>query len=168
MTMVAAKEAGWVLAMDQASNSAGVSLWYSGQLRATTLLTSDKSTDALPRRLQSMVIQLAAFLDREVPEPDVVRRVIFEGVRSRLVLVTVGAFLTVSRIQARISPKKDFVESTQWKSWARKNGARGDLADIKGVLALRDIGFPVDHYRINSDDIADAVMIYKTWAERRD
>lgn len=152
--------------MDQASNSAGVSLWYSGNLRATTALLSDKSTDSMPRRLQSMVFQLNGFLDREVPKPDVINRVIFEGVKSRLVMVTVGAFLTCPRIQARISPTKDFVQSMSWKSYARKNGALGPIGDIKGVRALRDIRFPVDQYRILSDDIADSVLIYLTWREQ--
>lgn len=91
---------------------------------------------------------------------------VFEGVRSRLVLCTVGAFLTVPRIQAVISQTKNFVESTTWKKYAQRNGATGPIADVKGVKALREIGFPLDRYPIQSDDIADSILIYKAWTER--
>lgn len=165
--MVTPKTAGWVLSMDQASNSAGVSLWYSDDLRAVTVLTSDKSTDSMARRLQSMVTQLGHFIDAHVPEPDLIRRVIFEGVQSRLVMITIGAFLTCPRIQARISPTKDFVQSSSWKSYAQKRGALGPHSEIKGVRALRDIGYDVDKHRIISDDIADSILIYLTWRDRK-
>lgn len=160
------KEQGWVLVIDQASNQAGVSLWYNGQLKATTVLESKKASDAFSRRIQHQVPQLTAFLDAHLPKEALVYNVIFEGVRARLVLITVGAFLTCPRLHVKLSPKASFVESASWKKWAQRRGATGPIKDIKGVKALREVGFPVDSYGITSDDVADSILIYLTWRER--
>jgi hypothetical protein len=157
------KEQGWVLVIDQASNAAGVSLWYNGVLKQTTVLLSASPKDPLPKRLQCQVAQLNKFLSTHLPESAVITKIVFEGVRSRLVLVTVGAFLTCDRIHAKISPKTSFVESTSWKRWAQRHGATGPIGDIKGVKALKETGFPVDG--IDSDDIADSILIFQTWRE---
>ncbi len=160
------KEQGWVLVIDQASNCAGVALWYSGTLKATTELLSHSKKDAIPQRLQYQVTQLDKFLAEHLPDSACITKLLFEGVRARLVLVTVGAFLTCSRIHAHISPKTSFIESTSWKKWAQLHGATGPIKLIKGVKALRETGFPVDEMGIVSDDIADAVLMYLTWKDK--
>lgn len=161
------KERGWTLSIDQASNAAGVVLWYDGRLVAHTCLHSNKSSDNISVRLRTIVEGLTAFLGTHISPEDRICRVLFEGVKSNIVLLTVGAFLTCPRIYAKISPKDSFVYSSSWKKWAQKRGALGPLKEIKGVRALREIGFPVDEYRIMSDDTADAILIYLTWRERR-
>ena len=162
-----AKERGWVLSVDQASNAAGLALWYDGKLVATSVVNSDKSSDAISVRLRTIVGGLTAFLDRHMGAGDRICTIVFEGVKSRLVMVTVGAFLTCPRIHAKLHPKGSFIGSMAWKRWAQRHGALGILKDIKGVRALREIGFPVDQHRILSDDVADAVLIFLTWREKR-
>lgn len=164
--MMYVKEQGWVLVIDQASHCAGVSLWYNGSLKSTTELKSHSKTEPFSRRLQYQAEQLDVFLTAILPESACITKIVFEGVRARLVLVTVGAFLTPKRINARLSPKTSFVESTSWKKWAQRNGATGPTSDIKGVKALRETGFPVDQHGITSDDIADSILMYSVWRER--
>jgi hypothetical protein len=160
------KEQGYVLSIDQASNAAGVSLWFNGSLKATTVLRSHSSSDPFSRRVQYQLDQLNDFLSMQIPPEAIITKILFEGVRARLVLVTVGAFLTCPRIHAQISPKHSFVESSSWKSWARLHGASGPHKDIKGVKALREVGFDVDGHGITSEDISDSVLMYLTWRGR--
>ncbi len=155
------------MSIDPASNLAGVSLWLNGRLTGTTVLKSNSSSDSYSRRLQTQVPQLTAFLASYLSEGECISKVIFEGVRARLVLVSVGAFLTCPYIDAKISPTSSFIESSTWKYYARANGARGDFADIKGVAALKEIGIPVEELGITSDDIADSILIYLAWYYRR-
>lgn len=163
-----AKEQGWTLAIDQASNCAGVSLWYNGRLHSTTTLNSTRSTDPLPKRLQTQVPQLTQFLERQLPKGDRVSQVLFEGVRSRIVLVTVGAFLTCPGLaHCKVSAATSFVESSTWKYWAKRHGATGPVKDIKGIKALSETGFPPEQINLMStDDEADSVLLYLAWREK--
>ena len=161
------KENGWILAIDQASNCAGVSLWRNGALVDTTTLLSDSPKDALGKRLSRQVEQLTDWLHGRLGKAEI-KTVLFEGVRSRLVLVTVGAFVCVPQLRhCKVHQRFSFIESTSWKNYARKRGATNPkLGDIKGVPALREIGFPVDQHRIDSDDIADSILIYLCWRDK--
>lgn len=160
------KEQGYVLSIDQASNSAGCSLWLNGELQATINLLSDHKNDPFPLRMRRMVDTLDSWLSVQLPSSDQqVNKILFEGVRSRLVLCTVGAFCLPGKIQSHVKERDNFVESTRWKVWARKNGALGPLKDIKGVQALKEVGFPVEKYSISSDDVADSILIYLTWRD---
>lgn len=160
------KEAGYVLSIDQASNAAGVSLWHNGSLVATTVLTSQSPADPFSRRVQHQVPQLTAFLDKHVPQQFKIEKVVFEGVRSHLVLITVGAFLTCPRIDARISERGSFVPSFVWKKHAQLRGAKGELKNVKGVVSLQQSGFDCVLHGITSDDVADSIMQYRAWADR--
>jgi hypothetical protein len=159
-------EAGYVLSVDQASNAAGVSLWLDGSLIATTVLTSKSAGDPFSRRIQGQLDQLNVFIDQYVPADIIITKVIFEGVRSRLVMIVAGAFLTCPRIDAKISEKHNFIESSSWKNYARARGATGTFKDIKGVKALRECGWDFVKYPIVSDDVADSVLMYLTWKTR--
>lgn len=161
-----AKEFGHVLSIDQASNLAGVSLWHNGDLLATTVLKSKSPNDPFSRRIQYQVPQLTLFLDEHVPQQFTVEKVIFEAVKPRLIMAVVGAFLTCPRIAARLNERDSFVPSSTWKKWAQDQGATGAFKDIKGVPSLRETGFPVDDYGIDSEDVADSIMQYKAWARR--
>jgi hypothetical protein len=160
------KEQGWILVIDQASNAAGVSLWFNGELRGVTTLLSKSPKDPMSRRLQHQVTQLDSFLNAHLPVDALITKILFEGVRSRLVLVTVGAFLTCGRIHAKMSPTASFVESSTWKAWARRHGAQGEIATIKGIKALREVGFPIERYSITTDDESDSCLMYMAWKER--
>jgi hypothetical protein len=160
------KEQGYVLSIDQASNAAGVSLWLDGALIATTVLTSKSAGDPFSRRIQGQLDQLNEFIDTHVPVDIIITKVIFEGVRSRLVMIVAGAFLTCPRIDAKISEKHNFIESSSWKNYARARGATGTFKDIKGVKALRECGWDFEKYPITSDDVSDSILMYKTWATR--
>lgn len=161
-----AKEAGYVLSIDQASNAAGVSLWCNGDLIATTVLQSRSPTDPFSRRVQFQLEQLTIFLNTHLPHNIDVEKVIFEGVKARLVTIVVGAFLCCPRIHAKMHESASFIYSSTWKSWARKNGAKAVMSDIKGVKSLREAGFDVDKYGVTSDDVADSIMMYKAWQGR--
>ena len=163
MKTVTSRTDGWVLSIDQASNFAGVSLWRDGRLFDTTVLNGGGS-DVFSRRLCHQVPQLTAFLDRNVARDTKVHKVIFEGVRARLVLITVGAFLTCPRIDAKMHQQFSFVESSSWKKWAQSQGATGPFKEIKGVKSLKETGFPTDKYPDMTDDIADSIMMYKVWS----
>lgn len=161
------KESGYVLSIDQASNAAGVTLWLDGELQAWVLLTSNSKKDPFALRVQTQVAQLEAWLSVQLPyEDQVIKQILFEGVRARLVLCTVGAFCTPKKIQAPVTTAHSFIESTTWKVWARNRGATGPVKDIKGVKALREIGFPLDRYPITSEDIADSCLLYLCWRDR--
>lgn len=161
------KELGWVLAIDQASNQAGVSLWRNGRLIAVTVLASESASHKFSRRIQHQLPQLTAFLDAHLGPSELITKVVFEGVRARLVLITVGSFLCCPRIDAIMHQYANFVESTSWKVWARNHGAQAEkLKDIKGIKALGETGFPL--LDITSDDVADSILIYLTWRDRRD
>tara|TARA_R110000868_G_scaffold375983_3_gene640690 strand:- start:142 stop:636 length:495 start_codon:yes stop_codon:yes gene_type:complete len=160
------KELGYVLSVDQASNCAGVSLWLDGTLQASTTLNSKSASDPFSRRIQFQLEQLNSFIDLHVPADVILDKVIFEGVRSRLVTCVVGAFLCCPRIDAKISEQKNFVESSSWKNWARARGAVGDFKIIKGVKALRECGWDMIKYPVTSDDIADSILMYLCWKDR--
>lgn len=159
------KADGYVLAIDQASNVAGVSLWHNGDLVGVTCLTAT-STDSMARRLQTQVPQLTSFLDTHLPAGLLIRKILFEGVRSRLVLITVGAFLTCPRIDAKMHQKFTFVESSAWKKYAQKRGATGPFKEIKGVKALKETGWspPADLRGVINDDVADSILMYLCWS----
>lgn len=157
------KEQGYVLSIDQASKIAGVSLWYSGDLLATTELKVS-GTEKYSIRVQQQAKQLEAFLDLWVPLPFDIEKIVFENVRMKLVVITAGAFLTCPRIKARIHESESFIPSMSWKKWAKDRGATGPFKDIKGVKALYESGWTgVD---ITSDDIADSCLIYMTWRDK--
>ncbi len=159
---------GWVVAVDEASNCAGVSLWRDDLLVAVTTLNSDHKTQKISRRLQTQVEQLTSFLSLHLAAGDTVDTVIFEGVRARLVLITVGAFLCCPYINTALGAKTSFVESRQWKAWAKMHGAHSQpFTEIKGVTALREIPELSKYHWIDQDDIADSVLIYMTWRGRK-
>lgn len=160
------KERGFVLSIDQASNAAGASLWFDGVLQAWTVLNSKSKLDTFSARMQAIVAQLDEWLNIMLTRDQIINQILFEGVRSRLVLCTVGAFCTIPKIQAHVKVPANFIESTSWKVYARDRGATGKLAEIKGVRALREIGFPLDKYPIVSDDVADSCLIYLKWASQ--
>jgi hypothetical protein len=162
-----AKLSGYILSIDQASNCAGVSLWRDGALVATTTLVSKSKDDPFSRRVQHQLPQLTAFLDKHLPAGVNVQQVIFEAVRARLVMVVIGAFLVCPRIDAKMSERGSFIDSSTWKLWARKNGAHSQAAkDTKGVIALTETGFDCKKHGITSDDIADSILMFRAWAAR--
>lgn len=162
------KVLGWVLSIDQASNAAGVALFWNGQLVDSTVLVSQSLTDPFSRRVQHQVPQLTAFLSKHLKPGQVVEKVIFEAVRARLVMVTVGAFLTCPYIAAKLNEKQSFVESSTWKRWAREHGAKEEFfKDIKGCSALRDTGFDMKKHGIVSDDVSDAILQFYAWRDRK-
>lgn len=159
------KEAGFVLSIDQASNSAGVSLWCNGVLQDVTVLDGGGPSDPFSRRLQNQVPQLTDFLDRNVTRNTKIQKVLFEGVRARLVLVTVGAFLTCPRLDAKLHAKHTFIESSRWKMWAKNHGATGPFKEIKGTEALKEVGFQSTLWPKFQQDIADSILMYLTWRD---
>lgn len=156
------KSDGLVLSIDPGSNACGVSLWNDGNYVASTVLTSADSRDPYSRRLQNMLPQLSAFLTEQIGN-QIINTVVSEGVRSRLVQVALGGILTESHVNANLSPTKTFVESMTWKSYARIHGATGPIADIKGLVALRETGWDFEKCPVTSEDAADSILIYLAW-----
>lgn len=157
-----AKDSGYVLSIDEASNLAGISLWLNGNLIAQVCLKATKKF-SYSRRLQELTDQLNDFLNSSLPPDVVIEKVVMEGVRSRTVQMVCGAFLTCKRIDAEL--KGAFVETPSWKRWAKDHGATQPFHEIKGVFALREVGFPVDDHAIVSDDVADSCLQLLCWKE---
>jgi hypothetical protein len=160
------KTDGYVLSVDPASNLCGVSLWRDGVYIAGSVFASESRTDPYSKRLQDICRQLGAFLSEHVGS-ETIRTVVAEGVRSRLVQIALGAILTDAHISAHLSPKGSFIESMQWKRWAKQRGATGPTNDIKGVKALTEAGWPMTKFPVTSDDVADSILIYLTWKDRQ-
>lgn len=162
------KEQGFVLAIDQATNCAGVSLWMNGVIVDSAKLLYPKSTDPFTVRAQELLKQFNTFMDQALPPDTKVKRVIFEGVRSRLVTVMAGVFCACPKLEAKLHDFRTFVETPSWKSWAKQHGATQKFSEIKGVRALTEVGFfNTTNYRTDSDDIADSILIYLTWRDRK-
>lgn len=164
-----AKEAGWILSIDPASNTAGCSLWYNGELIATTELNSTSKSQKYSQRLKTQVDQLNTFLENTLPAGVTqIDNLVLESVRSKLVLITVGAYLCSPYINLSISERKNFVSPSSWKHYARSRGAHSQkFADVKGCVALREMGFPVDKHNITSDDVADSILLFLTWRTQK-
>ncbi len=160
------KTDGFVLSTDQASYSAGVSLWKDDALVATTILLAPKDMK-YSRRVQLQVEQLTTFLNTYLPRHINIEKVVFEQVRMRLVVITVGAFLTCPRIDARMHETASFIPSMSWKKWAADRGAVGPFKDIKGVKALTEAGFDITGIEPMNDDVADSIMMYQVWRNRK-
>lgn len=156
---------GWCISVDPASNLCGVSLWHNGVYIASAVLTSNSNRDPFSVRVQTIVRQLNQFLGPILGEAKV-ETVVCEGVRSRIVQLCLGSLLTSKYIVAHIGAKSSFVESSQWKNWCKKHGAEGDFKTIKGVKALKQVGWDFEKHPIDSDDIADSILIYLTWLSR--
>ncbi len=166
----AAKEAGFVLSIDQASNIAGISLWKDGLFIRGTELKSANKKDSFGARLVKQIDDLDVFLDQILDPNEEIKVVLFEGVRSRLVLCTVGAFCCSKWLQnCKVNPRHNFIESSRWKRYCKARGVERDpeVDTIKGLHALRQLGWDFDSYPIESNDIADSVIMYKAWAESK-
>lgn len=161
--MPLAKEAGFILSIDQASNAAGAALFKDGVLYGSSTLYSNHKSDPIGARLVAIVDSMDCWLDKlEIPRGKI-KTVLFEGVKSSLVLCTIGAFLTSPHIRHVKISTKNFIGSSRWKKWARDHGAKAEkFADIKGIVSLRETGLNLS---VKTDDEADAVMQYKAWAD---
>lgn len=162
------KEQGYILCVDQATNTAGITLWLNGEVIAGTALEATSKNDPFSVKMRSHLVQLTDFLNANLPSEISLNRILFEGVRSRLCMVVVGAYCACPRITAKLHPTATFIETPQWKSWARKHGAlEPEFGKIKGVKALTETGFfNTTNFRTDSDDIADSILIYLTWRDR--
>lgn len=156
------KEQPYVLSVDPASNACGVSLWKDGTFIDSALLSSRSPRDLFSIRLQTIALQLETFLSKNLKDDEKVTVVVCEGVRSVLVQICIGALLCSKYIEAPIKTGS-FIHSTSWKKYAKDRGATGPLKDIKGMKALKEIGWAG---RDVSDDEADAILIYYTWRNR--
>ncbi len=160
------KESGWILSVDPASNKCGVALWKDGSFIGSALLSSVSSRDPFSRRMQDIYAQLCGFLEGHLGATDEkVKTIVTEGVRSRLVSTCIGSLMVCPRIEANLSPKDSFVEPSTWKKWAKDHGATGPSADIKGIASLKQtpwFNWPIPQ----SDDEADAILIYQAWRDR--
>lgn len=160
------KGEGYVLSVDQASNAAGVSLWLNQHLVAHTVLKSKSSKDSFSRRVQAQAKDLCCFLDAHLPQGEVIKTVLFEGVRSRVVLTVIGSILVNERIDSVLNAST-MISPSSWKKWAQTMGATGPLKDIKGVPALRQVKFDVDGHGITSEDVSDSILIFLCWLNKR-
>lgn len=164
LSFVKSKESGWVLSVDPASNKCGVSLWKNGIYIDSCLLSSISSSDPISRRMQDILLQFEIFLAGNMAAGDEINTIVTEGVRSRIVGVCIGSFLVCKTIQANLYSKGSFVEPQQWKKWAKMRGASGDV--IKGVKALSEAGWDMKKFPVESDDVADSILIYLCWRDR--
>ncbi len=153
-----------ILVCDQASNSAGCSLWTpGGTLIAVKHLFYPVKTDPYSRRLKGLVAQLEEWLQTQ-PK---ITQVVFEQTKPRLVTVSIGAFLTAPSLDVKLHETASFVSPSTWKKWAQQRGATGKFSEIKGCKALRETGFDLKKWNITSCDVADSILIGRSWFDRR-
>lgn len=153
-----------ILVTDQASNSAGCSLWSTnGTLVAVKALVYPTKTDPYSRRVKGLVEQLETWLKTQ-PH---VTQVVFEQTKPRLVTISIGALLTAPSLDVKLHETASFVSPSSWKKWAQQRGAKGKFSEIKGCKALAETGFDLKAWKITSDDVADAILIGRTWFDRR-
>ncbi len=153
-----------VLAIDQSSNLVGCSLWTpDGTLLAVKALSYPNKTDPYSRRLKGLVVLLEAWLQTQ-PK---VTQVIFEQTKPRLVTVSIGALLTAPSLDVKLHETVSFVSPSSWKKWAQERSASGPFKLIKGCKALGETGFDLKKWGITSDDVADSILIARTWFDRR-
>jgi hypothetical protein len=156
------KEAGYVLSIDPATNLAGVSLWHNGVLVAWRVLDTANKKASVSWRLRQLVTLLDGFLNDHCD--DSLSQVIAENTpRAPYVTMALGAILTHPRITCKFK-NSHWIGSTTWKKYAKSLGAQGHLRTIKGVQALKETGWDFEKYPVDSDDVADSILIYRAWA----
>lgn len=154
---------GYVLSIDQASNQAGVSLWFNDVLQSSTALTVPEKKWVYSRRARFLVDALTEWLVKQLGSKSKVQTVVFEGTRAWRVQVMIGAFLTSPIVEAHLF-EHSLVYSSSWKKYAADRGATGTFAKIKGLKALSEIGWKD---LPETDDEADSILQYLTWKEQR-
>ena len=159
------KQQGYVLSVDPATISCGVSLWRDGQFVASRKLCGGSLKLPLSVRMRRLFDDYEQFLvDMDVDVGEI-HTIVTENVRSKFLLVTIGLFFVPFAVKAPLKNSHFIVPGT-WKKWAQGMGALGPAKDIKGLKALREIGWDFDANPVGTEDEADSVFIYKAWAAK--
>lgn len=154
----------YTLSVDPASRLCGVSLYRNKEYIASISLESNLKTWS--KRTADMRAQLQKFVSEHLPKGETITRAVMELVPKICepsIQMAGGAILSDPLYNFDIS-RKYLVSPSTWKAYAKRKGSKEK--DPKGVSALRAIGFPVDKFKIISDDVADSILIFLAWAEK--
>lgn len=154
----------YTASIDPASRLCGASLFDGLTLIGGQCLTSSQKTWSA--RAAEMRAQMKEFVLATLPKGTTVTRATIELVPKIVepsIQLIAGAILADPIFDLNIT-RKQFVSPSSWKAWARRHGALDK--DPKGVVSLRQTGFPVEQYQIVSDDVADSIMIFLAWNEK--
>jgi hypothetical protein len=144
-----------ILAIDPASNKAGVALYYNEILRSALLTGYGNWTQRITQQRQ----QLELFLNHYLPENEIINHLVVEnvsGFRNSKLSYSVGALCSLPCIQSDLN----LVSPAVWKRIVRKYGGG---KSTKGFLALQCVR---PAYPQVSDDEADAILMLLAYLEK--
>lgn len=154
----------YTLSIDPASRLCGVSLFEDLKYINSILLKSELKTWS--ERVAEMRKDLREFVITNLPKGQQITRAIMELVPKIVepsIQMAGGGLLSDSIYNLDLT-RKFLISPSTWQAYARRNGSPDKYP--KGVKALKQINFPVEKYKITSDDVADSIMIFLAWAEK--
>ena len=160
------KERGYILSIDPASLKCGASLRHNGQLIGWAKIDGGKKSTPMSEKMRRQAAQIDLFLNEHIPEGEFVHTVVFELTDNMVLNVSMGPWFSAAQVRVPIIKKTHYIRPSVWKKWAQAQGAEPPSARIKGLKALREIGWDFNTYPIDCDDVADSVLIYMAWAAR--
>lgn len=144
-----------ILAIDPASNKAGVALYYNEIIRSALLTGYGNWSQRITQQRQ----QLELFLNHYLPEEEIIDHLVVENVgkfHNAKLNYSVGALCSLPNIQSDLN----LISPATWKSVVRKCGGG---KSSKGFTALRYVR---PAYPQVSDDEADAILILLAYLEK--
>ncbi len=144
-----------ILAIDPASNKAGVALYYNEIIRSALLTGYGNWTQRITQQRQ----QLELFLNHYLPEDEIINHLVVEnivGFRNSKLSYSVGALCSLPCIQSDLN----LMSPSCWKKVVKKCGG-GKTS--KGFSALRYVR---PAYPQVSDDEADAILMLLAYLEK--
>jgi hypothetical protein len=144
-----------IIAIDPASNKAGVALYYNEMIRSALLTGYGNWTQRITQQRQ----QLELFLNHYLPENEIINHLVVEnvvGFRNSKLSYSVGALCSLPCIQSELN----LMAPSCWKKIVKKCGG-GKIQ--KGFAALRYVR---PAYPQVSDDEADAILMLLAYLEK--
>ena len=144
-----------ILAIDPASNKAGVALYYNEIIRSALLTGYGNWTQRITQQRQ----QLELFLNHYLPEDEIINHLVVEnivGFRNSKLSYSVGALCSLPCTQSDLN----LMSPSCWKKVVKKCGG-GKTS--KGFSALRYVR---PAYPQVSDDEADAILMLLAYLEK--
>lgn len=151
-----AKDGSLLLSVDAGSNHMGLSLWRDDKFIRSGVVHAKNQKDDYSIRLKTLREGFDNWLlaDNETDSQNITC-VISEAVKMPLVTIPLGIVFLHSKVHCAFK-QHHMVYPSEWKKWARANGATGEFKKIKGAAALKQVGWP---HKVDSDDEADSILI---------
>lgn len=146
-----------ILSIDPASRKAGISVWSGDTLIAAHALESKLPT--WTERAHEMAGQLYSVTHTYTIEQCVIELV--PKIAEPSVQIIAGALISQPHFKFDIR-RAQFVSPSSWKAYVRRKDP--SVKDPKGVKALEAIKWDFAKHPVESDDVADSILIYLAWS----